>query len=49
MRRRPDLVGEVACEGDPADVDTLEDLLRFGDGPTAPAGTVGAPGTDEWR
>ncbi|MGD9798474.1 MAG: NTP transferase domain-containing protein [Acidimicrobiia bacterium] len=29
MRRRPELVAEVACAGDPVDVDTREDLERW--------------------
>lgn len=51
MRRRPDLVGEVACEGDPADVDTLDDLRRLDQSGTRPGtGETSGPtnGVSEW-
>lgn len=29
MRRRPDLCGQVACQGDPADFDSMEDFEQW--------------------
>jgi hypothetical protein len=29
MAQRPELVAEVACEGEPSDVDTIDDLTRL--------------------
>ncbi len=37
MRRRPDLVAEVGCEGDPLDVDTADQLLALDRKSGAPA------------
>lgn len=48
MRRHPELVAEVPCPGDAADVDTVQDLSRFEpdaptepDGPSLPKGQAG--------
>ena len=47
MRRRPDLVAEVACEGDPTDVDTLEDLHRAQAAASGPRRGGGGNGSND--
>lgn len=48
MRRRPELVAELACEGDPVDVDTVDSLLALErDGHPARDGPVPRTGSGE--